>query len=485
MTASAIVTLMGSLIFVKNFPPISGQVAHNSSMPHGLGPCSPGVDGKMTYEHRVAVQELRSVVGRKVPCVNNVASSYPCRNIDLESFLSASSLTGTGNAQFLNDIWGWTNPDTGVDYAIVGMDGGTSFIDLSNPNSPEVIGYLPTRTVSSSWRDIKTFKNHAFIVSEASDHGMQVFDMMQLTDLLSFSTLEETASYTDHSLGNAHNVFINEDSDVAYVVGATSDDCSAGGLHMVDISDPSNPNFAGCFSGDGYTHDVQCVNYDDGPDGDYLEKEICFASNENDVAIIDVTDKSNARVISKIRYPNPGYTHQGWLTEDKKHFLIDDETDELCVFGGILSGSKSVKTRTIIADVSNLDSPNVVGIHEGSSKAIDHNLYVKGNYVYQANYRAGLRVLDLSSVADGTLTEKAYFDVYPGSDSNEFNGAWSNYPFFDSGIVVVSGIEQGLFVLRVNFDFPDGGGDPDDTGCDRKDGEEGKLIKYFLRQMGN
>mmetsp|Transcript_5018 Transcript_5018/g.10095 ORF Transcript_5018/g.10095 Transcript_5018/m.10095 type:complete len:163 (-) Transcript_5018:55-543(-) len=31
---------------------------------------------------------------------------------------------------------------------------------------------------------------------------------------------------------------------------------------------------------------------------------------------------------------------------------------------------------------------------------------------------------------------------------NKFPGAWSNYPFFPSGVVIISGIEQGLFVVK-------------------------------------
>ncbi|MBW3653877.1 MAG: choice-of-anchor B family protein [Actinobacteria bacterium] len=99
-------------------------------------------------------------------------------------------------------------------------------------------------------------------------------------------------------------------------------------------------------------------------------------------------------------------------------------------------------------DVADLDAPRFVRAHEASTPAIDHNLYVRGSQVYEANYRAGLRILDLKRVAEGRLREVAYFDVYPPDDAPEFNGAWSSYPFFPSGTIVVNGIEQGLFVLR-------------------------------------
>ena len=183
------------------------------------------------------------------------------------------------------------------------------------------------------------------------------------------------------------------------------------------------------------------------PDTAHQGKEICFNSNEDTITIVDVTDKANPVQLSRTGYAGVGYTHQGWLTEDQAHFLLDDELDERD-FGH--------PTRTRIFDVSDLDSPLVAGYFDNpNTSAIDHNQYVKGNLAYQANYRSGLRILEASNVAGGILSEVAYFDIYPTDDTAQFNAAWSNYPYFDSGIVVVSGIEQGLFVLRPNLEpFP-------------------------------
>jgi hypothetical protein len=207
---------------------------------------------------------------------------------------------------------------------------------------------------------------------------------------------------------------------------------------MIDISTPSSPSFAGCYGARGYTHDVQCVLYD-GPDSGYTGREICFASNEDKMDIIDVTNKGNPSLVSSFTYSGYGYTHQGWLTEDKHYFLIDDEVDELSGGGA---------TKTVICDVSNLENPIFTGAHFGETNAIDHNQYVLGKYTFQANYRSGLRILELDDIANGNLVEIAYFDTYPGSNSNAFDGAWSNYPYFQSGVVIISDINRGLFVVR-------------------------------------
>lgn len=86
---------------------------------------------------------------------------------------------------------------------------------------------------------------------------------------------------------------------------------------------------------------------------------------------------------------------------------------------------------------------------------IDHCLILnpRGNLVYEANYRAGLRILDVSTIKEDpdSVKEVGYFDVAPGSDSPGFSiGSWSNYPYFESGSIIVSSIDRGLFVLKYN-----------------------------------
>ncbi len=362
-------------------------------------------------------------------CIGGMAGSYPCNNIDLLAFMPLASIGG-GNG---NDSWGWTGCGN-REFALMGRSSGTSFVEITDPVNPVYLGNLPTHTSNSTWRDIKTYNDYAFIVSEASGHGMQVFDLSQLCNITNPPvTFVNSAHYS--GFGNAHNLVINEDSGYAYGVGTGT--CS-GGLHMVNIQNPLTPTNAGCFSTDGYTHDAQCVMYN-GPDIQHQGKEVCFNSNTDTLTIVDVTTKANPLQLSRTGYAGSGYTHQGWLTEDQVYFLLDDELDE-SNFGH--------NTRTYVWDVSNLDSPVMIGYYTAAVAAIDHNQYVRGNYVFQANYRAGLRILDISDVGNANLFEEAYFDIYPASNSANFNGAWSTYPYFDSGVVIISGIEQGLFIVQ-------------------------------------
>lgn len=369
-------------------------------------------------------------VNAQTPCVGGMAGPYPCSGYTLQSEISLGGL----NANSGNDSWGWTDPSNGDEYALVGLDNGTAFIDITDPVNPIFLGKLPTHTSNSTWRDIKVYSNHAFVVSEASNHGMQVFDLTRLRNVVNPPvTFTEDAHY--NGFGSAHNIVINEDSGYAYGVGTGSYN---GGPHFVNIQNPLNPTAAGGYAMGNYSHDAQVVTYC-GPDADYAGREILIGSNENEVVIVDISDKANPIGISSISYSNVGYTHQGWFTEDQRYFILGDETDELNIGGN---------TRSIIFDFNDLDSPQLHFDHYGETTAIDHNGYVKGTKYYMANYRGGLRVLDVSDIANQNISEEGYFDSYPNNNNASFSGAWSVYPYFASGNIVISDMNRGFLLAK-------------------------------------
>jgi choice-of-anchor B domain-containing protein len=356
------------------------------------------------------------------------------------------------------DVWGWTDPETGREYALLGTSDGTAFVDISEPSAPVVVGTLPTASDPSTWRDIKAYDSYAFIVSEAREHGLQVFDLRQLRDASPGQVFEATA-HVSGLFGGAHNIAINEDSATAYVVG--SDLCN-GGHVIFDIGDPEHPAAIGCFSGavsaeqpggaffptDVYTHDTQCVTYS-GPDADYQGREVCISSDEETVGIADLTNPESPKQIARVSYNTVGYAHQGWFTDDQAYFLSNDEFDESYLQGN---------TRTYVWDMHDLDNPFLAQVFENPSQATGHNLYVVGDEMFQANYASGLRVVKLGDLSqEGSSEEIAYYDTYLDDDECSqnlscapwvFEGAWSVYPFFESGTVVVSDIQRGLFVLK-------------------------------------
>ncbi len=387
-----------------------------------------------------------SITDGQVTCSDGKAGDFECSDVDMLSFLSVSDLGG-GRGANVNDLWGWTDEQSGIEYALVGRVDGTAFVDISNPMLPRYLGNLPIHegAVPSTWRDVKVYKNHAYIVADgAGPHGMQIFDLTQLRDIAEPVEFTETAHYD--GIASAHNIVINENTGYAYAVGASmGGETCGGGLHMINIQEPTNPSFAGCFSdpttgrrNTGYSHDAQCVTYS-GPDTEHAGKEICFGANETALSIADVTDKENPIALSAGDYPNVAYSHQGWLTEDHRYFFMNDELDELT--GNVSS------TRTLIWDVSDLDDPKLLKEHFSEQKSSDHNLYIRGNLMYQSNYVSGLRILDISDVENPV--EVAYFDTVPAGENNPgFDGSWSNYPYFKSGVIVVTSGAEGMFIVK-------------------------------------
>jgi len=396
---------------------------------------------------------------RFAPCVRGVAylpefdghpflgsGAFPCDRVDLLSYLPPDELlggfaTGTGRG---SDVWGWTDPQTGVEYVLAGNENGTAIVDISDPKRPVFLAHLPTSATNNLiWRDIKVYADHAFIVAESAGHGMQVLDLNQLRDLDAADApviLDADARYTGFL--RAHNIAINEDSGFAYAVGQRDDtEGCISSMHIIDIRDPKNPTFAGCFDADHYVHDAHCVIYD-GPDTRFTGREICVNSSPNPgttgntVVIADVTDKDNMVMLANVGYPNSGFSHQGWLLDGHRYYLHTTES------------TTRVPQGVDIFDLADLTNPLHIGFFESPAQSTHHNLYQKNRYVFQSNYSSGLRIYDTRNVAAGELNEVAYFDVFPPNDNPGFGfGTWSNYPWFKSGVVAVHGY-QGLFLVK-------------------------------------
>jgi choice-of-anchor B domain-containing protein len=328
-------------------------------------------------------------IGSKYPCIRGKSGrgdqQYQCNNVDMHGFLSHEDLGSVDKAG--NDVWGWTSP-SGREFGIVGQTDGVGFVEILNNGNLEYLGRLDTQTTVTSWRDIKVIGHHAYIGSEAPDHGLQIFDLTKLEREVKpwwnpffwrpkvFSKEKDlTALFT--GFGSSHNIVAHPETNMIYAVGGRSGANSrnttcAGGMFMVDVSNPAKPVSPGCIPQDGYVHDAQCVIYK-GPTEKYLGKEICFAYNEDTLTIMDVTDKKNPVVVSRTPYVGFAYTHQGWLVDDTMTFLLlDDELDEM---DGTNPG-KPGHTTTYIFNVTNIEAPVNTGYYQSPAKSIDHNQYV-------------------------------------------------------------------------------------------------------------
>ncbi|MCH2193408.1 choice-of-anchor B family protein [Kordia sp.] len=377
----------------------------------------------------LALFSISPSIAQMVPCSGGFAGVFPCDGYDLLSNLPKSTFSNEDGS----DIWGWTDSTTGKEYTLITFEDKTCFVDVSDPVNPIYLGNIPTNAGVNFWRDIKVFNNYAYIVADkVGSHGMQVFDLTRLRNVSNPpQTFTPDNILTD--VGSCHNIAINEDTGFAYLVGCNT---FSGGPYFLDLSDPANPVSAGGYSTDGYTHDAQIVVYN-GPDTEHQGKEIMIASNENEIVILDVSNKSSVVRISRVDYTDVGYTHQGWLSDDHRYFYLGDETDEID-FG--------YQTRGLVFDFLDLDNPSFISTFTGNTNAIDHNYYTNGNKLYQANYTAGLRILDITNPMN--VTEIGYFDTHPESNNTTFFGAWSVYPYFASGNIIISDIDRGLIIIR-------------------------------------
>ncbi len=399
-------------------------------------------------------ESLPVVTGETLDCEEGrVAAIFACNSVELLSFLPISEIGGEPGIR-LNDTWGWHDEETGREIVLVGRTDGVSFVDITDPNNPIYLGEV-LRTEGSptaAWRDFKVFNDHAFIVADASGrHGMQIFNLRRLYEY-DGEPITHEPDLTYDRIHSAHNIGLNEETGIVYIVGGSQGgETCGGGLHMVDVNDPMNPEFLGCFAdtrtgrtGTGYSHDVQCVTYR-GPDERYYEREICMGSNETHLSIADVTDKENPRAVSIATYPNAGYVHQGWFDEDHRYFYMQDE---LALMNGLIDN-----TRTVIFDVSDLEDPQVVGEFFFDTRAVSHNLYIRGDLIFEANYSSGLRILDISDRENPV--EVGWIDTAPTHEAEPmFQGAWSTYPYFRNGVISVSSIGEGLFIVRFQDSRP-------------------------------
>jgi choice-of-anchor B domain-containing protein len=361
-----------------------------------------------------------------------VDAEFDSLNMTLLSWIPLSEFPGGHNAG--NDVWGYTSP-SGREYAIMGLQKGYGFVEITDPTNPVLLDVVTGP--SSTWHDLKVIGQYAYGVSEAGS-GIQVIDLARIDE----GIVRWVQNKTQLGHSSSHNIVSNEESGFLYVVGGN---VASGGLWAVDTVDPENPTYAGAWS-EFYVHDAQVVTYTDGP---YAGREIAFAFggrsggwSNTGLRIVDVTDKSNMFTISDAFWSEAGYAHQGWLSEDRKYLYVDDELDEEM---GLVP-----TTTTRIFDVSDLSNPAYVGSFTTGLPSTDHNQYVKGDRLYQANYRTGVRVWDISNPVDPE--EIAWIDTHPEGDQSGYTGVWSVFPYFDSGTIIASDMVRGLFVLRVESD---------------------------------
>ena len=317
-----------------------------------------------------------------------------------------------------NEIWGININNSEI--AIIGSTSGTHFFDVTNPqNSTEVAflsaGYTGTGVIH---RDYHDFNGFLYIVcDEGSSSTLQIVDISNLPN--SINTV-----YDSNSLfTKAHNIFIDTASAKMYAC-ASNNAMDVYSLHV-----PSSPALIYSYSSVGHVHDAYVRN-----DTAYLN-----CGNQGlrvmDFSMVNNLGDQPQQLASLISYPDAGYNHSGWLSDDGSIYAMQDENH-----------GYDIK----ILDVSDLNNISVIATFNSGvdSQSMAHNGIIKGDLLYVAYYHDGLRVFDISDPNNPVQVNS--YDTYAPNNHTSYRGAWGVYPYLNSGNILVSDMQSGLYVLDMS-----------------------------------
>ena len=364
-------------------------------------------------------------------CSKGQAGAYPCKNIDLQSFMPSAELGGAR----VSDVWGWSDPKTKAEYAVLGTTKGLQFVDVTDPKKPVYLGAMLGKADGAlPWQELEIYKDHAFVVCDLSPCNLQIFD---LTRLRGAKAAQRWTPDVVFPIPIAHSIESNPETGHLFINGSFA---VAGGTPLIlDVTNPKTPIPVGAMADDGYTHDSLCRNYH-GPDKAHEGSEVCFNFNEDTITIYDLANPATPERLARVTYDNASYVHSGALTADHSYLFSTDEGDETDL---------GLRSTLYIWDVRKLTKPKLIGTYVAKSGAIDHNIYSRGgDALFHASYTNGFRIFDMSGAADAKLREVAYFDIMPESDAPDFDGSWAAYPYLPSGNMLVGGMSQGLFIVK-------------------------------------
>jgi len=302
------------------------------------------------------------------------------------------------------DVWGYA-AQNGTELAILGVAGGVSIIDVTNPANPREVGFITLPTATH--RDMRTYETYAYAVDEYGGAGLTIIDLSNPTAPILVKNWTE-------AFDTSHNIHITDG--YLYAVGCRGPVGTRSTI-ILDLADPLNPVQVG--AADRVLHDL------------FVRDDIGYGSSivDKGFVIMNLSDKTAPSEISFTTYGG-AKTHNAWLTDDGHYLLTTDE-----VAGGDL----------IIWDVQALNNPFAVASWTANPAAIIHNVIVKGDSAYISYYTEGLQIIDISDPTQPF--QVGYYDTWSGS-SGGFNGAWGVYPYLPSGNILVSDITSGLYVLR-------------------------------------
>jgi choice-of-anchor B domain-containing protein len=320
----------------------------------------------------------------------------------------------------------------GREYALVGNYQGMAIVDVTNPAAPTI--FQQVTGLPSSWREIKVYRDYAYVTTEADGSGLQIVDLTSL----GLATPMPTTTTTFRSEGSLTNIrrihalHIDEDKGFVYLFGGVSDfttvigtTATTGGEAIVlDIkTDPLHPRYVGKSTG-GYIHDG------------YVRGDILYSGNiyAGLFSIVDFTDKANPITLNTQRTPT-AFNHNTWLSDDSKTLFTTDENQGSYLGAYDVSNPKDIKFLDKIRTIA-------------GNNAIVHNTHIINDFAVTSWYTEGVTIVDAHRPQN--LVQVGQYDTYGGSGSG-FAGCWGVYPYLPSGNLITSNYTDTMFVLTPQY----------------------------------
>ncbi len=366
---------------------------------------------------------MRSILLALIISISSSAISQDSLNMSLLYHWKDSSITGSSlyNNAF-NEIWGYAS--NGREYAIIGSTLGTHFFDVTDPVNSQQIDLVIGRDTGANivHRDYHDYNGYLYAVTDEGDGSLQIIDLSYLPDSV------HVVYDDDSKIKLSHNIFIDSATGKLY-------SCGTNRFEVYDLTNnPTDPDrlvwcnfdipwWNSTIGSNGYVHDL------------FVRNDTAYLNAGNGLYIVDFSTPTTPVVLGSFNtYPDQGYNHSGWLSEDGKTYCLADET-----------WGKKVKVLDV-NDVSDIQFIDTIGpdIHPNS---IPHNLIIKGNYLYVSFYVDGTYIWDISIPSSPRLV--GFYDTSTEPHLQDYRGNWGIYPFLPSGILLASDMQEGLFIFDV------------------------------------
>ena len=403
--------------------------------------------GVVSFAGGTALQQAAAV---PAACTQGAAGSFPCRNLDFQSQIPLSAFASQPVSAA--NVWGFVDLNDNREYAVVGLRNGTAIVEVTDPANPRQVVTIPGN--ASAWREVKVYqvrdnvanrwRAYAYVTTEAANSGLQTIDMSGLPNsaVLAPPNLDTSSQHTLYvsNIEYSGNVALPGATPILYVAGSN---LTGGSWRAYSLANPAAPVLRSAASNGHYMHDSTSLRITDARTAQcalgHNPCDVLVDFDVDQVELWDVTDPVQSVFLGAATNPSNRYIHSGWPTADQRHVLFHDELEEI-QFG--------LGTQIYTLGLADLRAPTVTTSYTGSTTTTDHNGYMVGNFYYVSHYRRGVVVFDATN--PNQLVEVAHFDNYltPATNSAGTDGTWGVYPFLPSGNVLVSDIENGLFVLR-------------------------------------